>query len=78
MTQPNDSPRLAGVDPVPYPAETPLGVQRPLTTEGEQRSTAEVAKDQAAHVGGTAVDAGKHVANVAGEQAGQVASEATH
>jgi ElaB/YqjD/DUF883 family membrane-anchored ribosome-binding protein len=78
MTQPNDYPRSAGVDPVPYPAETPLGGQRPLTTEGEQHSTTEVAKDQASQVGGTAVDAGKHVANVAGEQAGQVASEATH
>ena len=74
MTQRSDSPFSGGVEPVSggYPG----GVPEPNVGCGE-RSTTDVAKDQAGEVAKTASDAGKHVADVAGEQAGQVASEAT-
>ncbi len=45
-------------------------------TTGE-RSTTDVAQEQAGEVAGSATEAGKHVAGVAGEQASQVKSEAT-
>ncbi|MBT0770804.1 hypothetical protein KIH74_17810 [Kineosporia sp. J2-2] len=46
------------------------------TIDENSTSTTDVAKEQAAGVGQGAVDAGRHVAGVAGEQASQVASEA--
>ena len=61
-----------------YPAGvSPPSAQAGFSARREETSTADVAKDQAAEVAGTAADAGKHVAGVAGEQAAQVASEAT-
>jgi ElaB/YqjD/DUF883 family membrane-anchored ribosome-binding protein len=79
MSLPSD-PLRGGVSPASgdHPAGVPpLSAQRGLSTPREEPSTANVAKDQAAEVAGTALDAGKHVTGVAGEQAGQVASEAT-
>ena len=46
-------------------------------TQQEEPSTAEVAKDQAGQVAGSAGDAAQHVAGVAKDQATQVAAEAT-
>lgn len=43
---------------------------------GGTTPTGDVAREQAAQVGGTAVDAGRHVAGTAKEQAGQVAEQA--
>ncbi len=70
----NDPPFPRGTDPLsaPYP-----GVAQEPTGDRGEPSTADVAKDQAGAVAGTAADAGKRVAGVAGEQAGQVASEAS-
>jgi len=70
----NDPAFPRGVDPLsaPYP-----GVAQEPTGDRGEPSTADVAKDQAGAVAGTASDAGKRVAGVAGEQAGQVASEAS-
>lgn len=50
------------------------GQSNPTT---DDRSTTDVAKDQAANVAGNAADAGKHVASVAGDQAQEVAQEVT-
>lgn len=85
MTHANDPLLGSGAYPAPYPAGEPngldrdFGAQRPQFPQRpqQQQPTADVAKDQAAEVAGTARDAGKHVAGVAGEQASQVASEAT-
>lgn len=80
MSLPSDRPH-GGVGPSSggYPAEVPAPIAEPgLSAQRAERSTADVAKDQAAEVAGTARDAGKHVAGVAGEQVGEVASEATH
>ena len=70
----NDPAFPRGTDPLsaPYP-----GVAQEPTGDRGEPSTADVAKDQAGAVAGTASDAGKRVAGVAGEQAGQVASEAS-
>ena len=46
------------------------------TSSGPEPSTAEVAKDQAANVAGSAADAAQQVAGVAKEQVGQVTAEA--
>lgn len=48
----------------------------PPTPGGGTTPTGDVAREQAAQVGGTAVDAGRHVAGTAKEQAGQVAEQA--
>lgn len=50
------------------------GQSNPTT---DDRSTTDVAKDQAADVAGNAADAGKHVASIAGDQAQEVAQEVT-
>jgi hypothetical protein len=49
----------------------------PPTIGAGQPSAAQVAKDEAGSVASTATDAGKHVAGVAGEQAGVVKQETT-
>lgn len=62
----------------PYPsteAETELLPSVPSSAADDQ-STAELAKEQAADVAQTGVQAGQHVASVAKEQAGNVTAEA--
>ena len=74
MSYPNDPPFPGGADPLSGrdPEEVPqhkAGAAEPSTTD--------VVEGQAGEVAGTARNAGQHVAGVAAEQAGQVASEAT-
>ncbi len=81
MSVSSDPPLYGGVGTTPggYSAGVPpFEAERGLSAQRDEPATADDAKSQAAEVAGTARDAGKHVAGVAGEQAGQVASEATH
>ena len=66
--------------PVPEPAQwtEPLPPAPPAPQPaGDQQGTADVVKSQAADLGQSGVEAGKHAAGVAQEQASNVAAEAT-
>ena len=55
----------------------PIHDPRPSSSTSGETATADAAKAQAGDVVSGATDAGKHVASVAGDQASQVAGEAT-
>ncbi len=82
MSQNYETPLPAtGYDPLPVSAdeEPPVYGATPgsySADAGNSDSTTDVAKEQAAAVGTTAAEAGKHVAGTAKEQAANVASEA--
>jgi hypothetical protein len=60
----------------PVPAPLPPGDFVPPSAGSGQQDTADVVKAQAAGLGQSGADAGKHAASVAQEQASQVAAEA--
>jgi hypothetical protein len=72
--------RIMGEDiaPPPSPAAPPPAAQGGFSSNGEEASTTEVAKQQAADVADTAKQAGAQVADTVKEQAGQVTAEAKH
>ena len=59
-----------------YPPPSPQWTE-PLPPAPEAQGTTDVIKNQAADLGSNTVDAGKHTAGVAREQASEVAAEAT-
>jgi len=72
--------RIMGEDIAPpeRPATPPPAAQGGFSSNGEEASTTEVARQQAADVADTAKQAGAQVADTVKEQAGQVTAEAKH